>query len=220
MADMTPQGTQDYAVESGYEAGDANVKAIVSGLSIILASTLVVMAAMFGMFNFLNRQANEAASKVPVALSQRIVPPEPRLLPEPYTDERAEAKALGASTPDVMPWDKRNLEIVRQYDEANSTARYRGETREAIRIPIARAIEVMSGKKGGSPAAMPWQPEYPRLMAGETQGKEGREMNLVPGRKIQESSTFDDRPNWETQDEKFTTDSSGGTILTPGRMSR
>jgi hypothetical protein len=220
MADMTPQGTQDYAVESGYESGDANVKAIVSGLSIILASTLVVMAAMFGMFNFLNRQANEAASRVPVALAQRIVPPEPRLLPEPYTDERAEAQALGASTPDVMPWDKRNLEIVKQYDEANSTARYRGETREAIRIPIARAIELMSGKEGGSPAVMTWQPEHPRLVAGEKEGKNGRTMNLEEGKKIQEPSIFDDRPKWETQDEKFSTDSSGGTFLKPNQLSR
>ena len=249
MADMTPQGTQDYAVESGYESGDANVKAVVGGLLVILASTLVVMAAMFGMFNYLNRQANEAASRVPVALTERIVPPEPRLLPLPYTDEQSEANALGAYSPDVLPWDKRNLEIVKQYDEANSYARYKGEEgRTAIRIPIARAIELEAGAKdGGTPAVMTWQPEYPRLTAGEramgggahaTAGHEGEPhaggtgaknantMNLTPSddkgtdEKNVEPSIFDRRADWETQDEKFNSESSGGMLLKPGQLSR
>lgn len=232
MADMTPQGTQDYAVESGYESGDANVKAVVSGLFIILASTLVVMAAMFGMFNYLNREANEAAMRVPVALTQVVVPPEPRLLPNPYSDEHFEARDLHARTPDPLPWDKRNLEIVDQYDEANSYARYKGEGgRESIRIPIARAIELESGAKGeGTPAVMTWQPEHPRLVAGEKPvageagGGEGAKnedtMNLTPGHKNEEPSIFDRRAAWETQDEKFTADSSGGLELKPGQLSR
>ncbi|HEX9998120.1 MAG TPA: hypothetical protein VGB45_13355 [Abditibacterium sp.] len=222
MADYKPQGTQDYAVETGYEAGDANVKAVVAGLSIILASTLVVMAAMFGMFNYLNRQANEAAARVPVALTERVVPPEPRLLPMPYTDERAEAAKVGATTPDVMPWDKRNLEIVLQYDESNSYAKYKGEGgREAIRIPLNRAIELEAGmtpgKESKAPAAiMTWQPEHPALVAGTKNGT----MNLIPGQKNVERTTFDDRPYWETQDEKFNSDSSGGLSLRPGQLSR
>lgn len=222
MADMTPQGTQDYGVESGYESGDVNVRAVVSGLSIILASTLVVMAAMFGMFNYLNGEANEAAKKVPVALTSRIAPPEPRLLPQPYTDERREAAQLGSSTPDVLPWDKRNLEIVLQYDEANSYAKYKGEGgREAIRIPMQRAIELEAGltpqKEADSPAAiMTWQAEHPRLVAGEKNGT----MNLSPGEKNVEPATFDEKWQWETQDEKFNNDSSGGLTLKEGQMSR
>lgn len=225
MADFKPQGTQDYGVESGYEAGDVNVRAVISGLSIILASTLVVMAAMFGMFNYLNGQANLASSKVPVALTSRIVPPEPRLLPQPYTDERRESAQLGAATPDVMPWDKRNLEIVLQYDEANSYAKYKGQGgREAIRIPMQRAIELEAGlapapkaENAKAPAAiMTWQLEHPRLVAGETNGT----MNLTPGAKNVEPSTFDQKWVWETQDEKFSSDSSGGLWLKEGRMSR
>ncbi len=222
MADFKPQGTQDYGVESGYEAGDVNVRAVVSGLSIIFASTLVVMAAMFGMFNYLNGQANVAASKVPVALASRIVPPEPRLLPEPYTDERREAAQLGSSTPDVLPWDKRNLEIVLQYDEANAYAKYKGEGgRDAIRIPMQRAIELEAGlkpqKEAKAPAAiMSWQSEHPILVAGEKNGT----MNLIPGQKNVEPSTFDDKWTWESQDEKFNNGSSGGVLLKEGQMSR
>ena len=218
MADMTPQGTQEYSVESGYEAGDANIKAVISGISIILASTFVVMAAMFGMFNYLNGEANEAADRVPVAFTKEIVPPEPRLLPNAATDEFKEARKQGATTPDVMPWDKRNLEIVGQYGEANGYQRFKNEDgRDAIRIPIARAIERMTGaKSAGTPAIMTWQPEHPRFIAGEKAGT----MNLVPNQKNVEPATYDQRPYWETQDEKFNTDSSGGRMLKSGQMSR
>lgn len=224
MADMTPQGTQEYAVESGYESADANIKSVVLGLGIILASTLVVMAVMFGMFNYLNRKEQEVADRVPAALAQRVIPPEPRLLPLPYSDEFKEAKALGADSPDVLPWDKRNLEIVQQYDEANAYSRYKGEDgREAIRIPMARAIELEAGIKpedsgeAKAPAAiMTWQNEHPRLVAGETKGT----MNLVPGQKNVEPTTFDRKAAWESQDEKFNSDSSGGQMLKPGQISR
>ncbi|RYG65028.1 hypothetical protein EON80_18130 [bacterium] len=224
MADMTPQGTQKYSVESGYESADANIKAVVSGLGIILASTLVAMAAMFGMFNYLNRQQQEIADKVPPTLAKRIVPPEPRLLPLPYSDTFAEAKKLGADSPDVLPWDKRDNEIVTQYDESNGYAKYKGEGgAEAIRIPVSRAIELEAGTAQGTveqekaPAAiMTWQKEHPRLVAGETKGT----MNLVPGTKITEPSTFDLRVKWESQDEKFNAESSGGLSLKAGEISR
>jgi hypothetical protein len=218
MSDMTPQGTQEYSVESGYEAGDANIKAVVSGGMIIIASTLVVMAAMFGMFNYLNKEANDAAARVPDIYAERLVPPEPRLLPMPYSDEFKEARALGATSPDVFPWDKRNLEIVKQYGEANGYQRFVNEDgRAAIRIPIARAIERATGANTkGTPAIMTWQPEHPRLIAGEKAGT----MNLIPNQKNVEPATYDRRPYWETQDEKFNTDSSGGRMLKSGQMSR
>jgi hypothetical protein len=225
MADMTPQGTQEYAVETGYESADANIKAVVSGLSIIFASTLVVMAAMFGMFNYLNRQQQEVADRVPVALAERVIPPEPRLLPEPYSDTFAEAKALKADSPDVLPWDKRNNEIVLQYDESNSYAKYKGEGgAEAIRIPISRAIELEAGTATGkegqekAPAAvMTWQQAHPRLVAGMN---DKGTMNLIPGQKNVEPSTFDEKWKWESQDEKFSSESSGGLLLKPGQISR
>ena len=214
MADIKPQGTQQYAVESGYESGDANVKSIVTGLSIILTSTLVVMAAMFGMFNVLNGRISDEQEKTPAALSSAIRPPEPHLLPSPYTDTVPEAAKIGQSTPDEYPWDKRNLEIENQYNEANAYAR---NTDGTARIPVAQAMEMMAGQGAGpgTPAAMSWQPEYPILMAGKD--KADRTMNLPIGSTLTSPRTFDQRPAaWETQDEKFTVSSTGGRDLVAG----
>ena len=210
MADMKPQGTQKYAIESGYESGDANVKSIVTGLSIILVSTLVVMAAMFGMFNVLNGRINDEQEKTPLAMQSTIVPPEPRLLPSPFTDTMPEAAKIGQSSPDEYPWDKRNLEIENQYDEANSYGRNLDGT---VRIPIAQAMEMQAQGAGpGTPAVMSWQPEHPVLMAGKT----NKTMNLPEGTTNYDPRIFDRRPYWETQDEKFTVESTGGRDLVAG----
>ena len=214
MADHKPQGTQNYAVESGYESGDANVKSIVTGLSIILVSTGVVMAAMFGMFNVLNGRINDEQEKTPAALSQVVVPPQPRLFPSPYTDTATEAYNAKQSAPDLYPWDVRNLEIENQYDEANV---YVKNNDGSVRIPIAQAMAMQAGidpqaKTGenGTPAVMSWQPEYPVLMAGKT----GETMNLPYGSTKVSKDIFDYRPRyWEAQGEKFTVDSTGGRTL-------
>ncbi len=224
MADHKPQGTQQYAVESGYESGDANVKSIITGLSIILVSTLVVMAAMFGMFNVLNGRINDEQEKTPARLAQAIVPPQPRLFPSPYTDTAPEAFEAKQSAPDVYPWDVRNLEIENQYDEANI---YAANANGTVRIPVAQAMEIAAGidpkatSPGGTPAVMSWQPEYPVLMAGKTE----QTMNLPYGSTKVSRQIFDYRPvYWEAQSEKFTVNSTGGRTLTqgntlePGRM--
>ena len=218
---MTPQGTQAYGVESGYERGDANVRGVVQGMAIILIGVFVVMASMFGMFNFLNRRLITQENLTPVALTRDIVPPEPRLLPSPHTDEAPEAarvaEALGENparaTPDVFPWDKRNLEIDGQYEEANSYGRNPDGSQ---RIPIKQAMQKLAGvDKGGSPAIMSWQPEQPRVIAGET----GQAINLEPGTaeqastKQQDYRIYDVRPYWESPDEKFTVESTGGLAL-------
>ena len=217
MADHKPQGTQNYAVESGYESGDANVKSIVTGLSIILVSTGVVMAAMFGMFNVLNGRINDEQKKTPAALAQTIRPPQPRLFPSPYTDTATEAFEAKQSAPDMYPWDVRNLEIENQYDETNVYAK---NPNGNARIGIGRAMALEAGvnpddKTGanGTPAVMSWQLEYPVLMAGKT----GETMNLPYGSTKVSKEIFDLRPKyWETQDEKFTVESSGGRTLVEG----
>ena len=239
MADMTPQGTQAYGVESGYERGDANVRGVVQGLLIIFTGTGVVMAAMFGMFNVLNKRLILEENRTPVALTRAIVPPEPRLLPSPHTDEEPEAQAIAKqsaqqegqsseavqqaaerTTADGLPWDKRNLEIVQQYDETNSYKNVDG----VQRIPIKRAMQLEAGvPTGGSPASMTWQPEHPRLVAGEN-GKGTMNLELgtkeQPNTKQQDYRIYDDRPYWESPDEQFTVISSGGTILKKGQLSR
>ena len=217
MADHKPQGTQDYSVESGYESGDANVKSIVTGLSIILVSTGVVMAAMFGMFNVLNGRINDEQEKTPAALAQVVVPPQPRLFPSPYTDTATEAYNAKQSAPDLYPWDVRNVEIENQYDEANVYTKNNDGT---VRIPIAQAMAIEAGidtkaavGEFGTPAVMSWQPEYPILMAGKT----GKTMNLPYGTTRVSKEIFDFRPRyWEAQGEKFTTDSTGGRVLVEG----
>lgn len=221
MADMTPQGTQEYGVESGYERGDANVRSIVQGLLIIFTGVIVVMAAMFGMFNFLNRRIEADQARTPVALTKSIVPPEPRLLPSPHTDEAPEAaavaKALGENpdrtTPDVYPWDKRNLEIGDQYKEANSFGKNQDGS---YRIPIKYGMQKYVGvTEGGTPASMSWMSEHPRLVAGE----DGKTMNLTQGHKQEDERTYDYRAVWESPDEKYTPWSSGGASLKAGQMS-
>ena len=217
MADHKPQGTQNYAVESGYESGDANVKSIVTGLSIILVSTGVVMAAMFGMFNVLNGRINDEQEKTPAALAQVVVPPQPRLFPSPYTDTATEAYNAKQSAADLYPWDVRNLEIENQYDETNV---YTKNNDGSVRIPIAQAMAMQAGVDpqaesgaNGTPAVMSWQPEYPVLMA----GKIGQTMNLPYGTTKVSREIFDFRPKyWESQGEKFTVDSTGGRTLVEG----
>ena len=219
MADHKPQGTQDYAIESGYESGDANVKSIVTGLSIILVSTLVVMAAMYGMFNVLNGRINDQQEQTPAALAQVIVPPQPRLFPSPYTDTAPEAYNARQSAPDMYPWDVRNLEIENQYDETNI---YTQNNDGSVRIPIADAMAIQAGidpksesGPNGTPAVMSWQPEYPVLMAGKTK----QTMNLPYGSTKVSREIFDFRPKyWETQDEKFTVESTGGRTLVLGDL--
>ncbi len=222
MADMTPQGTQAYGVESGYERGDANARSVVQGLLIIFVGVFVVMAAMFGMFNFLNRRLIAQESRTPIALTRAIVPPEPRLLPSPHTDEAPEAEAVantlgenpGRTTPDGYPWDKRNLEVDDQYREVNS---YGTNPDKSLRIPIKEGMEKLAGvREGGTPGSMSWMPEHPRVVAGENNGT----LNLEQGRKQEDERTYDYRAVWESQDEKETTESSGGTSLKSDHMSR
>lgn len=239
MADMTPQGTQAYGVETGYERGDANVRGVVQGLLIIFTGTGVVMAAMYGMFNVLNKRLILEENRTPVALTRAIVPPEPRLLPSPHTDEAEEAQSVARqsaqqagenpaavartterATADGFPWDKRNLEIVDQYDEANS---YGKNPDGAQRIPIKQAMQRQAGiTSGGSPATMAWMPEHPRFVAGEKQGTMNLELGTPqrPNTKEQDYRIHDYRPYWESPDERFTVLSSGGTLLKPGQLSR
>lgn len=233
MADMKPQGTQAYGIETGYEHGDANVGAVVSGMTIILTSTLVVMAAMFAMFNYLNKQADKADAKAPLALTQTVIPPSPRLLPNPYTDryrELDEAKAkygLTGDTPDPLPWDKRTLEISKQEDESNPSAEYMEVLNQKLaaearktgqpverRIPVAAAMELEAGVKPGQgiPAAMAWQEDYAPRVAGKTDG--GMNLNIDKKKAVGRTHrTFDERAAWESPDEQFSTDSGGGANL-------
>jgi hypothetical protein len=159
------------------------------------------------------------------------------LLPSPYSDEQpeavkqyiAEGKNPKYASEDALPWDKRTSEIELQFDEANAYGTYQHvdkdyftpqakiKTEERIRIPVAEAMKIMSGSnKAGTPAVMTWQSDHPAMMA----GKDGKTMILDPAKKNTDETIFDKRPHWETQDEKFTSDSTGGRILSGEDLSR
>ena len=200
MADMKPQGFQTAGIPEDYERGDANLRSVASVMAIILSSALVAMLAMWGMFNVLNNFYSAPDKKMPALTKVAVVPPEPRLLPSPYTDEFQEVQGKGrfkirASTPDVFPWDKRDLEIDLQNAEANG---YRLNPDGTARIPIAEAMRREVG--GGTPSLMPWQRDYPEIM---------QNANPAP-------QTFDRKPDWETTDETFNVESTGGKALKSG----
>jgi len=220
MSDIKPQGTQAYGVESGYESADANIKSIVSMLGILMVSVFVVMAAMLAMFNYFNHYFDRRDAALPITFKQTVVPPEPHLLPLPYTDElndptfKSNVKLKIQQTPDGFPWDKRNLEIVDQYTEANS---YKDLGGGRYRIPVSVAMEKDSHSVKGTPSAMAWQPEYPNLMTGTTEAEHGKKGTMkAPGEKLDVRTTFDDRPSWESPDERFTVESTGGSSLKAG----
>jgi hypothetical protein len=149
-------------------------------------------------------------------------PPEPRLLPNPFTDQHAEVvqykrlhpdtaqlragEKYPVITPDRLPWDKRTEEIEDQDAETN------GASGKTIPVAAAMALEAGAAPGAGLPGVMPWQHDYPSRIAGTTD----KSMNLDVGAKRQQGDIFDDRPRaWESLDEKFSADSTGGLDLTP-----
>ena len=83
-----PQGTQLQAVEHGHEERDINFNSLVGWFSGLAALVVVVIAIMVGTFALLTTAANQANVLPSPVMGVRIVPPEPRLLPNP-ADSRA-----------------------------------------------------------------------------------------------------------------------------------
>lgn len=209
MSDMTPQGTQAYGVENGYEHTDANVSSVLAGVAVILSAVFVCMAVVGVLQMYFMRVFDARDAAIPAAYKQVQVPPAPRLLPNPYTDTYKGAAMEAARTGergfsrDNYPWEKRTDEMVNQYAEANA---YGQNADGSNRIPIARAMELEAGGNGavsnaasGTPAMMPWQVGYSNAMAGAS------------------AYTFDRRADWESDDEKFTAGSASGTNLHAGQ---
>jgi len=102
---MIPQGTQENGVPFGHEESDANVRTTIGAGLVILSSTVVVMIAMAGMFNYLNNREKLKDKDTPALFSRRVDPPKPWLLPSPqqdqlpwaaYEDERRAQEATAA----------------------------------------------------------------------------------------------------------------------------
>jgi hypothetical protein len=89
MADMIPQGRQeaDASAAGGYERGDANIRAVVLTMVIILTSCAVVVAMLIPMFSSFTARERRKDINTPAIYAQRQIPPQPRLLPSPVDDE-------------------------------------------------------------------------------------------------------------------------------------
>ncbi len=105
MADMVPQGTQENGVPHGHESADANMRTVVTAVTVLLSSVAVVMLAMAGMFTYLNNREKAKDVLVPDTFEMRQLPPGPPLLPSPkedklpwaaYQDERRAQEAEAA----------------------------------------------------------------------------------------------------------------------------
>ena len=90
MADMIPQGTQDTdqgTALGGYEKGDANIRAVIMTMTIILTSCTVVVALLIPMFGAFTAREERKDADVPALFAVRQpTPPAPRLLPLPVDD--------------------------------------------------------------------------------------------------------------------------------------
>ena len=112
MADMIPQGTQAESVPFGHETADANVKSVFVSVVVLLSSVAVVMLAMLGMFNYLNKREAAKDANVPATFAVRQLPPGPPLLPSPqkdmlpwaaFAEERGQQEATAAKAGIIDP---------------------------------------------------------------------------------------------------------------------
>ena len=93
MADMIPQGTQDYAVDNGHERGDVNVRHTLISAVVVVSAALVTMLAMAGMFRYLLQRETQKDKMTPALYSYAQRPAGPPLLPSIVSDKS-----------DKLPW--------------------------------------------------------------------------------------------------------------------
>lgn len=170
MADMIPQGTQEEGVPAGHEQGDANIRAVVMTMTVILSSAAVFLVVVWTMFLYFDaREDRKDAGTPPLFFAQKQVPPKPRLLPSPFDENddkgrrqrRAasggEARSSGvnaldkagnpvdATSDDLLPWEKLRVEAAGEQAQVNSYIR--DPKTGAITIPVERAKALMAPGK-------------------------------------------------------------------------
>lgn len=175
MADMIPQGTQENGVANGHEDGDANIRAVVGTMTVILVSAAVVAGMLIPFIGYFTKREEAKDAGTPAMFMRRMVPPKPRLLPSPFdSSDDAKSPSVNLSSPngrmntsagqmnpqtmsreeydktsdDLLPWDKMRDESSR--DEALADTTHRDARTGTVSMPIERAIDLMAvdGNKG------------------------------------------------------------------------
>lgn len=168
MADMIPQGTQERGVANGHEEGDANLRAVVGTMTVILVSAAVIAGMLIPFIGYFTKREQAKNAGTPVMFMKRMVPPKPRLLPSPF-DKSDDEKTMsnlsspngqmntsgGAMSPqtmpreaydktsdDLLPWDKMRDETSR--DEALADTAHRDSRTGTVSMPVERAIDLMA----------------------------------------------------------------------------
>jgi hypothetical protein len=175
MADMIPQGTQEGDAEAlgGHERADANIRAVVMTMVVILSSCTIVVALLIPMFSAFTAREERKDRSTPDIFTVRQIPPEPRLLPIPIddTDQRLTLglpstagpratssgkspegqqnsdaqprESINYTTDNQLPWDKMLSEAA--IEEAQYASYTRDPKTGRVTIPVERAMELMVG---------------------------------------------------------------------------
>jgi hypothetical protein len=90
----TPQGTQAYAVDGGYEERDVNLKAVVGWFAGLSVATFVIIVALGATFRLMvSYQEKQRPVPSPIFAAPQV-PPEPRLIPNPVGFKVSETQPL------------------------------------------------------------------------------------------------------------------------------
>jgi hypothetical protein len=109
-----PQGTQDYGTEFAHEDRDINVRALANWMIALAVATAVVFGVVwlaFRIFLLGDRPAPQAEIPSELFLRQPV-PPEPRLIPNPY--DYPTPVGTQPSEPLPGPWDVYRQEFQRE----------------------------------------------------------------------------------------------------------
>jgi hypothetical protein len=155
----TPQGTQEAGVEHGHEAADMDI-AQVGGWFLGLAVTVIVaMILLWGTFKWWARTATHNDELPSQLFTQRMVPPEPRILPNPIdypetqlTNPRADAPDYPESLPGERDREDKELQRLGLQDHDTGLPR----------LPDNAVASVITAtQKGGSNAVSTSGPATP-----------------------------------------------------------
>ena len=127
MSHPTHAPTKEETLAAGHELSDASAAPILRFLAFLTVLTLVTMGIIVLFYNFLERR--EAAAKTalyPLAVGQaRPLPPPPRLQTYPFRDLR---------------------DLRREEDRLLTTYEWVDKNAGTVRLPIARAMEVVAAQ--------------------------------------------------------------------------